>query len=77
VLEGQVDGRADQGRGEDYGADLELEGVVVPGVVVEEDAADVSCSHTPVNLSFTPPPGPPLLPSCCGKKGQDVIYVRT
>ena len=43
VLEGQVDAGADHGRGEDDGADLELEGAAIPGVVAEEDAADISC----------------------------------
>lgn len=42
VLEGEVDGDADHGGREDDGADLELEGAAVPGVVVEEDAADVA-----------------------------------
>lgn len=44
VLEGEVDGDADEGRGEDDGADLELEGAAVPGVGVEQDAANVACS---------------------------------
>lgn len=43
VLESEVDGDADEGRGEDDGADLQLEGALVPGVRVEEDAADVAC----------------------------------
>lgn len=42
VFEGEVDCGADEGWAEDDGADLELEGVLVPGVVVEEDAADVA-----------------------------------
>lgn len=43
VFEGEVDGYADEGGGEDDGADLEFEGGFVVGVVVEEDAADVAC----------------------------------
>ncbi len=43
VLESEVDGDADEGRGENDGANLQLEGAVIPGVVVEEDAADVAC----------------------------------
>ena len=42
MFEGEVDCGADEGWAEDDGADLELEGVLVPGVVVEEDAADVA-----------------------------------
>lgn len=42
VLQCEVDGDADESRGEDDGADLELEGVLVPGVVVHEDATDVA-----------------------------------
>lgn len=45
VLEGQVDGGADEGRGDDDAADLHLEGVLVPGVLVHEGAADVSFLH--------------------------------
>lgn len=42
MLEGEVNGDTDEGRREDDGADLQLEGVLVPGVIIEEDAADVS-----------------------------------
>lgn len=43
VLEGEVDGDADEGGREDDGADLELEGAVVPGVGVKLDATNVAC----------------------------------
>lgn len=43
VLEGEVDGDADEGGREDDGADLELEGAVVPGVRVKLDATNVAC----------------------------------
>jgi hypothetical protein len=42
VLEGEVDGDADEGGREDDGADLELKGAVVPGVGVQLDTADVA-----------------------------------
>ena len=42
VLEGQVDGGADEGRGHDEAADLDFESGGGPGVRVEEDAADVA-----------------------------------
>ena len=44
VLEGEVDGDADEGWGEDDGADLELEGALVPRVLVQQDPADVACT---------------------------------
>ena len=43
MLQGQVDGDADEGRGEDNGADLQLKGTVCPGVAVEEGATNVAC----------------------------------
>lgn len=43
VLEGEVDADADERRAEDDGADLQLKGALVPGVAVQEDAADVAC----------------------------------
>jgi hypothetical protein len=42
VLERQVDGHADEGWREDDGADLQLEGAVVPGVGVQQDAPNVA-----------------------------------
>lgn len=42
VLEGQVDGDADEGRAKDNGADLHLESVLVPGVIVHHSTADVA-----------------------------------
>lgn len=42
VLEGEVDGDADEGGREDDGADLELEGAVVPGVGVKLDATNIA-----------------------------------
>lgn len=42
MLEGDVDGDADEGRSDDDGADLELEGVLVPGVLVQECSTDVA-----------------------------------
>lgn len=42
VLEREVDGDADESWPEDDGANLQLKGVLVPGVVVEEDATNVS-----------------------------------
>lgn len=44
VLDDEVDGGAEDGGREDDDADLELEGVAVPGIVVEDDAADVACA---------------------------------
>lgn len=43
VLEGEVDGDAEEGGGEDDGADLGFEGVFVPGVGAEGDAGGVAC----------------------------------
>ncbi len=43
MLEGQVDRDAEEGRREDDGDDLGLEGVLVPGVVGEGDARGVAC----------------------------------
>lgn len=42
VLEREVDGDADEGRAQDDGADLQLEGPRVPGVAVHQRAADVA-----------------------------------
>lgn len=43
VLEGEIDGDAEEGRGEDDGADLGFESVLVPGVGAEGDAGGVAC----------------------------------
>lgn len=42
VLEGEVDGNADEGWCEDDGADLQLESAAIPGVGVELDATNVA-----------------------------------
>ena len=42
VFESQVDACGDEGRGDDQAADLDFEAVGGPGVVVEDDAADVA-----------------------------------
>lgn len=43
MLEGEVDGDADEGGCEDDGADLQLEGTAIPGVGVELDTTNVAC----------------------------------
>jgi hypothetical protein len=58
VFEGEVDGGAEHGGREDDGADLELEGAAVPGILAEEDAADISCFYVSVSLC------PFFLPVC-------------
>ena len=42
VLEGEVDGDAEEGWGEDDGADLSLKGVLVPGVGAQGNAGGVA-----------------------------------
>lgn len=43
VLQVEVDAGCDEGWGDDQTADLDVEAVSVPGVVVEHDSSDVAC----------------------------------
>lgn len=68
VLERQVDGDADEGRAEDDGDDLGLEGMLVPGIVGERDACGVAwgCCQSLVIMEPLFPPflhdePPPLI----------------
>lgn len=53
MLEGQVDGDADEGRGEDDGADLQFKGAFVARVLVEEDSANVAYRQVVSQLVYS------------------------
>lgn len=42
MFEGEVDAGGDEGGGDDQAADLDLETIGIPGVVVEHDATDIA-----------------------------------
>ncbi len=51
MLEGEVDGDADKGRGEDDGADLGFKGFFVPRVGGEGDSGAVACGQISQSVS--------------------------